>query len=180
MPSNSALQRTCCAYIGVGSSIDPETNIQKALRLMRKCAPIQAVSTFYRSAAIDRPSDPAFVNGVVRIATVLGPVELKRRVLTRIEDDLGRVRGEDKYAPRTIDLDILLYENLALVRDDLRIPDPGIHERPFLAMPLCELDPKLILPDTGESIRRIAARLRDLSMEPLPELTEKLRREVLV
>jgi len=145
------------AYIGIGSNVDPIENIPRAIEILARETDILAVSTFYRTEALGRPGQPEFLNGVCRIATSLEPRPLKFGVLRSIERALGRVRSEDKYAPRPIDLDILLYGEAILEEDDLRIPDPEIRTRPFVAVPLLELAPDAALPDTGERIADLSA-----------------------
>lgn len=144
-------------YVSVSANIDPERNIERALALLSESAPILAVSTFYESAAVDRPEQADYCNGVVEIDTQLRPRELKFDVLRRIEAELGRVRTDDRYASRPIDLDIVIYGSLVIDEADLIVPDPDIWTRAFLAVPLLELAPSLVLPSTGE-------RLKDLSI----------------
>jgi 2-amino-4-hydroxy-6-hydroxymethyldihydropteridine diphosphokinase len=164
------------AFIGVGSNLDPGENTYAALRALARHAGVVGVSTFYRTAAIDRPHDPAFVNGVVAIETGLPPMELKWRVLRAIEAELGRQRGADAYAPRTLDLDLLLYGREVHRSPRLSVPDPDLERRPFLAWPLVELAPALVLPD-GRPLRNVAERLPRGTMRALPELTRRLRAE---
>ncbi len=134
-------------YIGVGSNIDPESNIPRALELLAARAHVEAVSTFYQTAPLLRPGDPPFLNGVARARTWLDADVLKFEILRGIETQLGRVRGGDAYAPRPIDLDILLFDTLIIDAPGLRVPDPDLWNRPFLAVPLLELEPRLVLPD---------------------------------
>jgi len=143
------------AYIGVGSSIDPERNLPAALRLLRARVDVAAVSSFYRTPALGRPDDPEFLNGAFRIETDLAPRALKYEVLRGIEAELGRERTGDSYAPRTIDLDLLLYSSEVVDEDGLRIPDPDIETRSFIAVPLAELDPELTLPDSGRKVSEL-------------------------
>lgn len=164
------------AYIGVGSNIDPEENIMKAVTLLVRHVVITGISTFYRTKPLDRPDQPPFYNGVVRIDTGIGPKDLKNHIIKKIEKDLGRRRSADKSAPRTIDLDILVFDSLVVHDRDLHVPDPDIEKRPFLAIPLCELDQELILPGSDRPIREIAEQFKNHDMEPLTEYTEKLRR----
>lgn len=166
------------AYIAVGSNIDPERNVVAALEKLRGRVEVVGVSTFYRSAAVGGPEQPAFVNGVVHVRTARSPRGLKFEVLRRIEDELGRIRGQDKFAPRTIDLDLVLYDRCVIDEPELRIPDPGIGERPFVAVPLLELAPDLAIADSGRapaSTEAASAAAEDL--EALPELTRRLRGE---
>jgi len=165
-------------FIGVGSNINPEANVEKAMNLLAESVRVVAVSTFYRTEAEGRGGQPPFCNGVVEVETEMPPGELKRSVLRRIEERLGRRRSEDKYAARTIDLDILICDDLAGTFDGLVIPDPQIAERPFLAIPLGELAPDLVLPGTGVPLREIAEAHIGQKMEPLREYTELLRRSI--
>jgi dihydroneopterin aldolase/2-amino-4-hydroxy-6-hydroxymethyldihydropteridine diphosphokinase len=164
------------AYIGVGSNIEPEENILKAVSLLLRHVVITGISTFYRTKPLDRPDQPQFYNGVVRIDTGIGVKDLKYHIIKKIEKDLGRRRSGDKCAPRTIDLDILIFDSLVVHDRDLHLPDPDIEKRPFLAVPLFELDRELIVPGAGRPIREIAQQFSGHNMEPLPEYTEKLRR----
>jgi 2-amino-4-hydroxy-6-hydroxymethyldihydropteridine diphosphokinase len=163
------------AFIAIGSNIDPERNVLAALRLLRRRVQIIAVSTFYRTPAEGRPADPDFINGVALIETDLPPRALKLGVLREIEEALGRERTADGFAPRTMDLDLLVYDDLE--DDALRLPDPDILRRPFLALPLLELDPALRLPRWGTGIREVAERLPAQGMVPLPEYTAAARAE---
>lgn len=166
------------AFIGVGSNINPEDNVRRALRRLAREVRVVGVSTVYRTQALDRPEQPRFYNCAVEIETHLPPAELKQSVLRRIEDELGRVRTGDKSAPRTMDLDLLLHGNEVVATEDLVVPDPDIARRPFLAIALHELAPDLILPGSGQAIKGIAAGLAGEPMEPLPEYTESLRGEI--
>lgn len=158
------------AFIGIGSNIEPEANIQRAVARLARELRITGVSTFYRSEAIGEKPQPAFVNGVVAVETPLPPLELKLKVLRRIEAELGRQRSADKYAPRTIDLDLLLYDDLVLDTPELTLPDPHISERACIAVPLAELAPQLRLPGTGESISEVARRLRGQRLKRIEDL----------
>jgi len=161
------------AFIGVGSNIDPEINIPHALDLLRQSVRITGISTFYRTPALGREDQPPFYNGVVAVDTELPPCELKFAELRRIEERLGRWRGADRYAPRTIDLDLILYDDLVIEDEDLILPDPEIAQRAFLAVPLCELAPALVLPD-GRAVCNIVEELSAQSLEALPEFSHKL------
>lgn len=165
-------------FISIGSNIEPEKNIRKALDLLRRRVRITGVSTFYRSGALGRPDQPQFYNGVIRLETDIPSEELKYSVLRKIEDETGRVRSEDKYAPRTIDLDILIYGGCVIESASITVPDPDIIDRPFLAIPLFELAPDMIIPGTGKSIRRISAVLGCEHMTPLNEFTQEIREDL--
>jgi len=163
-------------YIAVGSNIDPEVNVERALRLLGRFLVVKRLSTFFRTAPLDRPEQPAFCNGVIEIDTLLAPRDLKYTALRAIEAELGRVRSQDKHAPRPIDLDIAVFRNRVVDEPGLTIPDPDIVRRPFIAVPLYELDPKMLLPGLELSLATIVAALKAHTMEPLEAFTERLRR----
>lgn len=167
------------AFVSVGSNIDPAANTELALRMLRRETRIRNISTVYQTEAEDRPEQPRYYNCVVEIDTVLAPRELKFDVLRKIEETLGRVRSSDKFASRTIDLDLILYDDLVMHTDDLVLPDPDITRRPFLAIPLHELAPGLVLPEPGARIEEIVRAMTPHHMKPLDHYTEHLRKEIL-
>ncbi len=166
------------AFVSVGSNIEPEENVSKAIGLLAKQVRITGLSTVYVTEPVGRPEQPAYYNCVIAIDTPLAPLELKRTVLRRIEEELGRVRKKDKFAPRTIDLDLILYGDVVMKTGELVLPDPEIRNRSFLAGPLFELAPNLIMPDTKEPISEIATHMRDGGMKPLVAYTNRLIREI--
>ncbi len=135
-----------------------------------------AISTFYRTPAIDRAEQPDYRNGVVLIETDSPPRDLKFGILRSIECELGRERSSDKFAARTIDLDIAVYGDLVIEEPDLMVPDPGIMGRLFVAVPLLELAPKLIIPGTGRKLADLIDRNDSGELEADIELTEELRK----
>ena len=165
-------------FIAVGSNIDPERHIARGLDLLAGCVTVTGVSTFYRSEALRRPQDPPFLNGIVAVETDISPRPLKFDVLRRIEEASGRVRTADAYAPRTLDLDIVMYGDTVVRAPDLEIPDPDLLERPFLAVPLLELAPDLILPDTGTPLSWIVSRMDVSGMTPDPAFSMQLKETV--
>jgi dihydroneopterin aldolase/2-amino-4-hydroxy-6-hydroxymethyldihydropteridine diphosphokinase len=168
------------AYISVGSNIEPEKNIPEALEKLKEYGRVKSISTFYRTLPIGRPEQSAFLNGVWQIDAVQTARELKFHVLRRIEAELGRVRTEDKYAARTIDLDIILYGDVVIDEPGLRIPDPDIRQRPFIAVPLLELGPRLVLPDTGELLSSLDIAKISQGMEPVYGFTGSLRERIII
>ncbi|MGQ9648805.1 MAG: 2-amino-4-hydroxy-6-hydroxymethyldihydropteridine diphosphokinase [Phycisphaerae bacterium] len=162
------------AFIAVGSNIGPEQNVANALTLLQQQARVLASSTFYWTPPLSRPDQPRFLNGVWRIRTDLSPGSLKFDVLRGIESKLGRARTADKYAPRPIDLDIVLYGRLVLSEPDLQIPDPDIRRRPFIAVPLLELAPDLTMPDTGEPIASLVDQQTAMHLEAAQDVTQRL------
>jgi dihydroneopterin aldolase/2-amino-4-hydroxy-6-hydroxymethyldihydropteridine diphosphokinase len=164
-------------FIAVGSNLDPEENVVRGLQFLDAEVGIRRVSTFYRTPALDRPQDPPFANGVIEVGGEPGPFEMKA-LLQRVESRLGRKRTEDRFAPRTLDLDLLLHGDQVVSSDVLTLPHPDIRARPFVAIPLLELAPDLILPDSGMPLRSIVDSLPSYPMEPIRDLTRRLRAEV--
>ena len=166
------------AFIGIGSNIEPAENVRAAIRSLARQTRLVGVSMVYCTAALDRPEQPPYYNCVVEIETEVPPAEVKRGLLRAIENDLGRKRTEDKYAPRTIDLDLIIYGGLVMDAEGIRLPDPEILERPFLAIPLFELAPDMVLPGCGLRIGEVAARLPRDGMKPLKDYAWLLREEM--
>lgn len=139
------------AYLSLGSNIDPKENLTRAIELLREKVTLNAVSTVWETDPVGS-SGGRFLNATAWISTELDAKSLKETVLHPIEDRLGRVRTADKYAPRTIDLDILVYDEEVL--------DTSIWQREFLAIPTAELRPDLDEPISGKSLNEIAQAMR--------------------
>jgi 2-amino-4-hydroxy-6-hydroxymethyldihydropteridine diphosphokinase len=161
-------------YVGVGSNVDPERNLLAALELLTGQVELAGVSTFYRTPPLERKDQPPFANGVFALVTDLGPRQIKQ-LLCAVEVKLGRRRTVDRHASRTVDLDLLILGDLVVDDPRFRLPDPDVRVRPFVALPLFELAPDLVLPDTREPLSQVAAGLSDAELTPDPELTEALR-----
>lgn len=161
-------------YVAVGSNVRPEESIRRALDLLGREVELSSVSTFYRTAPIGRPGQPEFLNGVVRVRASLSPREFKFRVLRRIEADLGRVRTADLYAPRTIDLDIVLYGDEVVDESDLKVPPDDVR-RPFVALPLLELAGDGPLPGTDESLSSLCPVAETVGMRAAVEFTREMK-----
>ncbi len=165
-------------FISVGSNVNPSENIVKSLELLKRYVDLVAVSTFYQTKAINRPDQPDFINGIFHIRTDISPRKLKFDILRKIEHDLGRTRSEDRYSNRTIDLDIVIYGDMVINESDLVIPDKDIRDRPFIAIPLLELSPSLILPDTKEKLSSLEIISAGKDMKPAKEITKILKKGV--
>jgi 2-amino-4-hydroxy-6-hydroxymethyldihydropteridine diphosphokinase len=162
-------------FVGVGSNIDPAVHVPRALARLDRGVGLLGLSTFYRTPAIGRPEDPPFVNGVVEVRDVLAPAPLKA-LLARIEEDEGRRRGADRWAPRTIDLDLLLHGDTVSVALGLPLPHPDVARRRFVALSLLELAPQLELPGSGGRLSAVAEALPPFPMVADDALTRELRR----
>jgi 2-amino-4-hydroxy-6-hydroxymethyldihydropteridine diphosphokinase len=167
------------AFIAVGSNIDPQENILRALLALKKYMAITGVSNFYQTKAVGASDQPDFLNGVIKVRTYRGPRTLKFEVLRNVEAKLGRVRCADKFAARTIDLDMILYGTVVMDEPDLILPDPAIRTYPFVAVPLLELAPDLILPDTCTPLWAQRSANLKTDLLPQPEFTDRLRQFIL-
>lgn len=136
------------AYLGFGTNLgDREENLRHAFRALRAFARIDAISSIYQSEPVGFREQPDFWNLVVRIETELEP-EALLAALKGIERELGR-RAAFRNAPRTLDIDILLYGAEVIQAPGLTVPHPRMLERAFVLRPLLELDPGLHLPGSG-------------------------------
>ena len=151
------------AYVALGSNLDdPAAQLRSAVRALRQLehAEIQAVSQVYRSAAMGPGRQPDYLNAVVRLATTLDAAQLLA-ALQDIEMAHGRTRHE-RWAARTLDLDLLLYDDLQLHTDSLTLPHPGMRDRPFVLFPLRDVaTANLVLPDGTELDTLLAECPRD-------------------
>lgn len=151
-------------YIGLGSNLaNPLRQINTALKKINSLphTALTRVSSLYCSAPLGPIDQPTYVNAVARIDTKLRPEELLEQLLA-IEKQQGRIRKE-RWGPRTLDLDILLYDNLNLTTPLLSIPHPQLVHRNFVVIPLLEINPDLTLPDGTQ----LAAQLTTISSVPL-------------
>ncbi len=164
-------------FIGVGSNIEPAANVRRAVQAIANEMRVLAISTVYETEAEERPDQPTYYNCVVEVETEESPSMLKRRLRT-MEERLGRRRDEDKYAPRPIDLDLLLYDGLARQSKELTVPAPEVERRAYLATALAELEPELASPGSGKTFAELARSLPREGMRPLEEYTSALRKEV--
>jgi 2-amino-4-hydroxy-6-hydroxymethyldihydropteridine diphosphokinase len=170
------------AFLSVGSNLAPEENVPAALGLLLATPGVEitGISTFYWTPPLAAPGapadsvagDPDFLNGVVEIRTSLDPESLAEALGT-IETALGRVPSEDRYAPRTLDLDLLLYESHP------HPPHRDIRARPWVALPLLELAPDLRLPPDGISLAEVARAFPDPGGPADEALTQRLRQSFL-
>jgi 2-amino-4-hydroxy-6-hydroxymethyldihydropteridine diphosphokinase len=149
------------AYISIGSNIDKEANIISCLIKLRTLCTVKDVSSVYETNPVGKKDQESFLNAALIIETPLSPEALKSTVLDTVEKALGRKRTEDKNAPRTIDLDLSLFNEWAFSLGKRKIPDPEILQYPHIAIPLAEIAPDYIHPVTGETLSRIAERLRE-------------------
>lgn len=156
------------AFIGFGSNLGNRLDFcDRAVTLLGLLphSRLDAVSSLYETEPIDDGAAPGpewFLNGVVQIATDITPQSLLE-VCREIERSLGR-DPDDRKGPRTLDLDLLLYDDLISTDPTLTIPHPRLHLRRFVLTPLVELDPERGHPLLGQSVRELLSQLRDPSV----------------
>lgn len=155
------------AYVGLGANLgDPQAQLTRALNALAqlpKCKLLRT-SSFYRTAPVDAEG-PDYLNAVVELQTCLSPIDLLMQ-LQAIENDAGRERPF-RNAPRTLDLDLLLYGEQVLSSPELELPHPRMHQRAFVLAPLSELLPERILIATGLSVRESSHLIHSQRIERL-------------
>ena len=161
------------AWIGLGANIgdDPQGTVRAAIEALGKqphCRLI-AASSLYRTAPVGcentpDPEQPDYINAVVQLETALGPTLLLETLLS-VEKSFGRQRSYQN-APRTLDLDLLLFGDRVIDQAGLTVPHPRMHERAFVLAPLAELDADLRIPGQG-IVRELLARIADQSITPI-------------
>jgi 2-amino-4-hydroxy-6-hydroxymethyldihydropteridine diphosphokinase len=138
------------AFVGIGSNLgDREGNLRQAVELLsaEDGIDVVVVSEIRETEPVGPVEQGPFLNGAVRIETNLDPRELLERLLA-VEQRLGRLRRE-RWGPRTIDLDLLLYGDNVVNEPGLTVPHPRLHERRFALEPLSDLAPSLEIPGKG-------------------------------
>lgn len=152
------------AVILLGSNIDKEVNLPKAVQMLRQCCRVTAVSSVYETVPVGLLNQPNFFNAAVQIQTEWNATQIKERLLSRIEERLYRVRQADKNAPRTIDADLVLFNDAVFDYDCYdetcrHIPDPDLLKFAHVTVPVADILPDMLHPETGEPMSAIAARL---------------------
>lgn len=138
-------------YLSIGSNIEPEVNLPKAIEMLSEYGRVQAISGAWESHAVGS-NGPNFLNASVQLITETDPAQLKEQLARPIEDALGRVRTEDKNAPRPIDVDVMMVDGEPYNVDRW--------DSAFVLLPIAELIPEAEHPITHEKLRDAAARVR--------------------
>ena len=136
------------AVLLLGSNIHPERNLRRALKLLANLTEITARSRVYKTKAVGNEG-PDFLNQAVMLTTGLSEDKIKINIINPVEATLKRVRTENKYAPRTIDLDLIILNGKVL--------DPNLWKYRFIALPVADLLPDLRHPETQKPLREIAS-----------------------
>jgi len=148
------------AFIGLGANLgDRHVALERAVELLDAVEGVRvvAVSSFRETEPVGYVDQPTFLNGAVEAETDFDAPTLLEHVLG-IERALGRTRGDWRFGPRTIDLDLLLFGDRVVDEPGVTVPHPRLHERRFVLEPLAELDPDLVVPGRG----RVSSLLAEL------------------
>lgn len=139
-------------HLLIGSNIRPQQNIQAALKMLESIHPIKACSRIWKTIAYGS-AGPDFLNIAIQIETSLSIKEYKENVISSIETILKRQRFPNKNAPRTIDIDIIVYDG--------EVVDPGLWDKFFITVPLADLLPEMIDPDSKKTLQKLAQGMLD-------------------
>ncbi|MHC5352205.1 2-amino-4-hydroxy-6-hydroxymethyldihydropteridine diphosphokinase [Metapseudomonas furukawaii] len=158
-------------YIGLGSNLaDPVRQLRGALNALAELSDsrLSAVSSFYASDPLGPPDQPRYMNAVACLETTLAPLQLLD-ALQAIEQSQGRVRKDERWGPRTLDLDILLFGQRRIDEPRLQVPHYHMHARAFVLYPLAEIAAGLVLPD-GRPLQALLEACPFEGLERLPGL----------
>ena len=157
------------AYIALGSNLDgPSRHVREAFSALDALprTRLQRRSSLYRSTPLGQPGQPDYVNAVAELETALEPLALLEN-LQAIEQAHGRIRGEERWGPRTLDLDLLLFDEREIRDARLVVPHPEMGKRNFVLGPLIEVAPQVRIPGLG-SARDLLRQLGTAGLERLP------------
>src|SRR5450759_4493849 len=151
-------------FLGIGTNLgNRESNLKEAVaRIEEYIGKVTRSSSVYETEPWGFQAEDEFLNMVVKVETKLTPSGLLGRILM-IESLLGRVRSEKQYSSRVIDIYILLYEDLVIDEENLKIPHPLLHERKFVLVPLCEIESELVHPVLNKSVATLLESCLDKS-----------------
>lgn len=152
-------QRTNRAVISLGSNVNKEENLPASIRLLAEMCRVVEVSPVYETLPVGLPNQPNFFNAAVIVETKMQPATLKKAVLSNIEERLNRMRSGNRNAPRTIDLDLALFNDEVCEYDGHEVPDPDVLRFAHVAVPIADMSPQMVHPQTGEPMVEIADRL---------------------
>lgn len=167
-----AAPNTALAFIGLGANLgDPVAQVRAAMGALAQmpCARLRGCSSLYRTAPVGDADQPDFINAVCAVETERAPLDLLND-LRAIETLSGRTRARERpNGPRTLDLDLLLYDQLTVDVPGLTLPHPRMHERAFVLFPLRELAPDRVIPGFG-TVSALAARCGGQRIERIADV----------
>ena len=158
-------------YIGLGSNLgQPVQQLLTAIKRLRQSSElrIDAVSSLYRTPPMGPKNQPDYINAVVKVSTSLSPLQLLAFLQTK-EKQQARIRDTERWGPRTLDLDVLMYGDQLINTPKLTVPHIGIANRAFVLYPLQEISAHLHIPNLGK-LNDLIAQLQD----PKPEMIDTL------
>lgn len=155
-------------FVALGANLDnPKQKITDAIKCISQLDNFLLIksSSLYLSAPMGPQDQSPFINAVVKLSTTDSPIDCLDK-MQAIEADFGRIRKKQRWGPRTLDLDLLLYNEQIIDTDRLTIPHYGMQQRSFVIIPLAEIEPKLILPN-GRSIAELSRLLGEQGIKKL-------------
>ena len=151
-------------FLGIGTNLGNRgNNLKEAVTFIEEhIGQVLKSSFIYETEPWGFQSGDEFLNMVVKVETKLIPSGLMEKILM-IESLMGRVRGEKQYSSRVIDIDILLYERMVINEKSLKIPHPLMHDRKFVMVPLCEIEPEMVHPVLNKTMVSLLKSSKDKS-----------------
>lgn len=156
------------AYVGIGANLDdPVQQVTRALRELGDLphTSLTKASSLYCTPPMGPPDQPDYINAVAELQTTLAPLALLDE-LQRLEQLHRRVRGSERWGPRTLDLDLLIYGEQHIGHPRLTVPHPGLAQRAFVLVPLAEIAPALTVPGLG-TVAGLCAAVSDAGISRL-------------
>ena len=160
------------AYLSLGSNISPDHNLPTAVRMLENYGSIMISSSVWETIALGDIEQPNYLNAAVLLETNLTAKSLHDDGIKQIEKLLGRKKTSNPFASRTIDIDIMLFNDEVITLGHRRIPDNEILERAFVALCLAEISPNYIHPDTNQTLEEIAQNFEN------PSKSMKIRHDI--
>lgn len=166
--------KTSEVYISIGSNLDnPKSNVHRCIEEIKKAEKIRFKNSshFYLTSPMDYFDQPKFINCCVHLETELEPIDFLQ-AMEAIEKKIGKEKQFES-GPRKIDIDILLFDDLVVIHNDLRIPHPRLHQRRFVLVPLMDLNKSLMHPELNQTVEEIFNSLPNNPLETVERIPKK-------